>query len=257
MKAIAIFDIDGVIRDVSGSYRRAIADTVEYFTHQAYRPTPLDIDQLKSEGVWNNDWEASQELIYRYWQTQGRSREQLQLDYQAIVAYFQSRYRGLDPDNWDGYICHEPLLLEPRYLEQLTQAGIGWGFFSGATRGSANYVLEKRLGLQSPVLIAMEDAPGKPDPTGLFATIDLLGKGVDKTLLVVYLGDTVADMYTVVKARDMQPDRTWVGVGVLPPHVQETAAQLDAYTETLRQAGAAIVLRNVQELTPDLIGQLA
>ena len=66
---IVVFDIDGVVRDVSGSYRRAIADTVEYFTTQAYRPTPLDIDQLKSEGVWNNDWEASQELIYRYFET--------------------------------------------------------------------------------------------------------------------------------------------------------------------------------------------
>ncbi|MBW4645809.1 MAG: TIGR01548 family HAD-type hydrolase [Goleter apudmare HA4340-LM2] len=252
-KAIAIFDIDGVIRDVSGSYRRAIADTVEYYTAEAYRPTPLDIDQLKSEGVWNNDWEASQELIYRYFQTQGQSREQLQLDYDAIVTYFQSRYRGSDPDNWNGYICHEPLLLQPSYLEQLTQAGIAWGFFSGATRGSANYVLEKRLGLQSPVLIAMEDAPGKPDPTGLFATIRLLENHIDKIPVIVYVGDTVADMYTVAKARDLQPDRTWIGVGVLPPHVQETAARRDAYSETLQKAGAAVVLSNVQELTPQQI----
>ena len=32
---IIVFDIDGVIRDVSGSYRRALADTVEYFTNNA------------------------------------------------------------------------------------------------------------------------------------------------------------------------------------------------------------------------------
>lgn len=93
-KAIAVFDIDGVIRDVAGSYRLALADTVEYFTAQAYRPTPVDIDNLKSEGIWNNDWEASQELIYRYFQTQGQTREQLQLDYNSIVGFFQSRYRG-------------------------------------------------------------------------------------------------------------------------------------------------------------------
>ncbi len=61
VKAIAVFDIDGVVRDVSGSYRRAIADTVEHFTAEAYRPTQADIDLLKSEGIWNNDWEASQE----------------------------------------------------------------------------------------------------------------------------------------------------------------------------------------------------
>ncbi|MFN7499873.1 MAG: TIGR01548 family HAD-type hydrolase, partial [Dolichospermum sp.] len=76
-KTIVIFDIDGVIRDVSGSYRRALSDTVEYFTGQAYRPTAMDIDHLKSEGIWNNDWEASQELIYRHFVSQGQQREQL------------------------------------------------------------------------------------------------------------------------------------------------------------------------------------
>ncbi|MBW4616731.1 MAG: TIGR01548 family HAD-type hydrolase [Desmonostoc vinosum HA7617-LM4] len=257
IRAIAVFDIDGVIRDVSGSYRRAIADTVEYFTTQAYRPTPLDIDQLKSEGVWNNDWEASQELIYRYFATQGQTREQLQLDYNQIVAFFQSRYRGPEPDRMTGYICHEPLLLQLDYLEQLTQAGIAWGFFSGATRASANYVLEKRIGLQSPVLIAMEDAPGKPDPTGLLATVDLLENGLEKTSTVLYVGDTVADMYTVEKARQLDPAHTWIGIGVLPPHVQETAARAEAYSQTLIAAGAALVLNNVQQLTPNQIQQLA
>lgn len=255
-RAIAIFDIDGVVRDVSGSYRRAIADTVEYFTSQAYRPTPLDIDKLKSEGIWNNDWEASQELIYRYFENQGQTREQLQLDYNQIVTFFQSRYRGQNSDNWTGYICNEPLLLQLSYLEQLTQAGIAWGFFSGATRASANYVLEKRLGLQSPVLIAMEDAPGKPNPTGLLATVRQLENGLEKTSAIVYVGDTVADMYTVEKARELDSSRTWIGVGVLPPHVQETAARGDAYAQTLIAAGAAVVLSNVQELTPKQIQEL-
>ncbi|MBD2500309.1 TIGR01548 family HAD-type hydrolase [Anabaena azotica] len=254
-KAIAIFDIDGVVRDVGGSYRRALADTVEYFTNNAYRPTSLEIDQLKSEGIWNNDWEASQELIYRYFAAQGKSREQLQLDYNTIVAFFQSRYRGPDPENWTGYICDEPLLLQPSYLEQLTQAGIAWGFFSGATSGSANYVLQKRLGLQSPVLIAMEDAPGKPDPTGLFAAVTKLEKGLEESV-VIYVGDTVADMYTVTKAREIQPHRTWIGVGILPPHVQETAQRRDAYAQSLIDAGAAVVLSNVEQLNPEQIQSL-
>lgn len=248
-----VFDIDGVIRDVSGSYRRALADTVEHFTHQAYRPTDVDIDHLKSEGIWNNDWEGSQELIYRYFVSQGKNREELALNYEDIVVYFQSRYRGTDPVNWNGYICNEPLLLQPSYLELLTQAGISWGFFSGATRGSASYILERRLGLKSPVLIAMEDAPGKPDPTGLFATIDLLENGGEKKQTVIYVGDTVADMHTVEKARSLDNSRTWVGVGVLPPHVQTTGERRDAYTETLINAGAKVVFSNVQELTPEEI----
>ncbi|MGB3642377.1 MAG: TIGR01548 family HAD-type hydrolase [Rivularia sp. (in: cyanobacteria)] len=257
--AIVVFDIDGVVRDVSGSYRRALADTVEHFTAEAYRPTADDIDALKSEGVWNNDWEGSQELIYRYFETQKESREQLNLDYNSIVTFFQSRYRGTDAKNLTGYICDEPLLLQPSYLNQLTEAGIPWGFFSGATRASATYVLQQRLNLQSPVLIAMEDAPGKPDPTGLFSTLELLENSTDNInnlLPVIYVGDTVADMYTVEKARNNQPNRTWIGVGVLPPHVQETAQKRDAYKESLKKAGATIVLSNVQELTPEKIHEL-
>ncbi|MEC4813737.1 MAG: TIGR01548 family HAD-type hydrolase [Scytonema sp. PMC 1069.18] len=260
-RAIAVFDIDGVVRDVSGSYRRALADTVEHFTEGSYRPTQADIDQLKSEGIWNNDWEASQEFIYRYYEARSCSREQLQLDYNAIVSFFQSRYRGTNPDRWTGYICDEPLLLSSNYLEELTKAEIPWGFFSGATRGSATYVLEKRLGLESPVLVAMEDAPGKPNPTGLFATVRLLESSSEKTDIdnlppVVYAGDTVADMYTVEKARIEQPFRRWIGVGILPPHVQQTTAHRDTYAETLLLAGASIVLSNVEELSPLKIREL-
>ena len=37
---------------------------------------------------------------------------------------------------------------------------------SGAESVSAKFVLEKRLGLQSPPLISMGDAPDKPNPKG-------------------------------------------------------------------------------------------
>jgi HAD superfamily phosphatase len=247
-RAIIVFDIDGVIRDVGGSYRRALADTVEHFTDFAYRPTLVDIDKLKSEGIWNNDWEASQELIFRYFESQGKDRNQFHLEYRTIVTFFQSRYRGIDPNNLTGYICDEPLLLHPNYLEDLTEAGIAWGFFSGATRASVTYVLERRLGLTTPVLIAMEDAPSKPDPTGLFATVRHLEFGCNET--VIYVGDTVADMYTVIKARELEPQRKWIGVGVLPPHVQKTPSRREAYAEQLINAGAEVVFCNVQDLTP-------
>ncbi len=102
----------------------------------------------------------------------------------------------------------------------------------------------------------MEDAPGKPDPTGLFAALSLLENNIDNKPTIVYIGDTVADMYTVEKARELNPERNWIGVGILPPHVQETAARRDAYSETLQKAGAAIVLSNVQELTPEKIQEL-
>ena len=256
---IVLFDIDGVIRDVGGSYRRALADTVEHFTQGQFRPTPEDIDALKSEGSWNNDWEASQEFTYRYFEAQGQSRDVTNLDYGAIVDFFQSKYRGEQPQvdgsiNWTGYICQEPLLAEKAYFDTLTAANIGWGFFSGATNGSANFILKERVGLKKIVLVAMDDAPGKPDPTGMFIALDQLALPVDRP--VIYVGDTVADMSTITKAREVNPSRRWIAVGILPPHVQDGGERQAQYTKTLEQAGAAIVLANVQELTPEVIRTL-
>ena len=251
LTAIVVFDIDGVIRDVSNSYRRAIADTVEYYTKQAWRPAMEDIDRLKAEGVWNNDWQASQELIYRYFESQGKPRKKLNFDYDNIVAFFQDRYRGA---NWDGYITTEPLLISGEYLEQLSANQIGWGFFSGATRGSAEYILQTKLGLKSPVLVAMEDAPGKPDPTGLFMAIADVADS--DSIPVLYVGDTVADMYTVIRAREAMPERSWLAIGVLPPHVQITAQRQDDYKQKLIKAGANIVISNVKQLTIEKIQKL-
>ncbi|WP_041225947.1 TIGR01548 family HAD-type hydrolase [Crinalium epipsammum] len=265
--AIVVFDIDGVIRDVTGSYRRAIADTVEQFTNQAYRPESADIDALKSEGIWNNDWEASQELIYRYFESIGQQRVSatpdqkvrslIQIDYNALVDFFQSRYRGTNSQEWNGYICDEPLLLQLSYLEQISAANIPWGFFSGAPHAEAAYVLERRLGINSPVLIAMEDAPGKPDPTGLITAVQQLEQlhQANAATPVVYVGDTVADMYTVTQAR-VKVSRTVIGVGILPPHLQATPERRDDYAAKLLAAGASVVFSNVQELTIEEITKL-
>jgi HAD superfamily phosphatase len=250
-KTIFVFDIDGVIRDVSGSYRRALADTVEYFVkslaNAAYRPTSEEIDELKAEGIWNNDWEASQEIIKRYFHGLG---QESQVSYETIVEYFQGRYRGNNSDWSDGYIASEPLIATREYFQDLSAAGIGWGFFSGATRASAGYVLQ-RLAIEQPVLIAMEDAAGKPDPTGLLLAVKQIElKQSDSANVVVYVGDTVADMLTVVKARTYDPSYEYVAVGVIPPHVTEDLR--DRYADLLKKSGADIVLNSVLELTPQL-----
>jgi HAD superfamily phosphatase len=253
---MVIFDIDGVVRDVSGSYRRAIADTVEHFTAGAYRPTSHDIDHLKSEGCWNNDWKASEALIRRYSQGQSATLP----SYDAIVQFFQGKYRGTEPDpqDWSGYITQEPLLMSLAYVNALTSSGLAWGFFSGATRGSATYILEKRLGLENPVLIAMEDAPGKPDPTGLLATIQQLEAlhHLTTPVPVLYVGDTVADLQTIQQAKQVDPTRQWYAIGVLPPHVLETVERQTAYRNVLQMAQADLVFDRVEDLNPSAIATL-
>lgn len=254
-KAIIIFDIDGVIRDVGNSYRKAIADTVEHYTDGGWRPTMEDLDHLKSEGIWNNDWSASQELVYRYFEAQDKTREEIGLNYDRIVEFFQERYRGKHPELFDGYIADEPLLISPDYFKQLNKNQIGYGFFSGATRGSAEFVIKRRLKLDNPVLVAMEDAPSKPDPTGMFDAISQI-KADSDNIPAFYLGDTVADMYTVTRAREQQPERNWIAVGILPPHVQISPTRQADYAQKLLEAGAEIVLSNVEKLDLPTIKEL-
>ncbi len=260
--AIAVFDIDGVIRDVGGSYRRAIADTVEHYTG-GYRPTIEDIDQLKSEGIWNNDWKASEAMIHRYCDRQNQPRPTA--SYEEIVDFFQKRYRGPDtedPDQWTGYIASEPLLMDLDYLRSLARAGVPYAFFSGATQGSANFVLQRRIGLDKPILIAMEDAPGKPDPTGLMMAVQLVeahqpaAQNLSVHLPVIYAGDTAADMKTITAAQAQFPERPWLAIGILPPHAQQNADYQAQYTETLKAAGAVTVLESVRQLTAELVARL-
>jgi len=246
-----ILDIDGVIRDVFGSYHRALADTVEHFTGAAYRPSSEDIDLLKTEGIWNNDWEAAHELIKRY---AVKAAIAIDIEYGGIVEFFQGRYRGADSsnsNNWTGYITSEPLIATPAYFQELTDSGIKWGFFSGATLASATYVLN-RLQITNPVLVAMEDAPGKPDPTGLWQAAQKLGNPP----LVIYAGDTAADMLTVRNARNQgtRNEQNFIAVGLLPPHVHHRNPE--AYRQMLIANGADLVLNSILELNPETITNL-
>ncbi|MEL7332531.1 MAG: TIGR01548 family HAD-type hydrolase [Cyanobacteria bacterium J06560_2] len=257
--AIAVFDIDGVLRDVGGSYRRAIADTVEHYTSGQYRPTIEDIDVLKSEGIWNNDWKASEVLIHRYFESKNEPIPTA--TYEEITDYFQKQYRGPDtedPDQWTGYISNEPLLVDSDYLKTLAQSGIPYAFFSGATQGSANFVLQRRIGLAAPILIAMEDAPGKPDPTGLKMAVEQIEtqQSIESGLPVIYAGDTAADMKTITVAKAQFPGRQWVAIGILPPHAQKDESYKASYTQKLKAAGAQTVLSNVHQITAELVKAL-
>ena len=241
-----------MIRDVGASYRRALAETVHHYTAaggEGWRPDPTTIDALKAEGRWNNDWDASLELLRR--RGLGQPGEPPLPDFDALVTVFSGYYFGGDPagdpGDWQGFIGSEPLLVEPPLFEALTAARIAWGFVSGAEPPSARFVLERRLGLHQPPLIAMGDAPDKPDPTGLLRLADQLlragGSGLGAGAPpVAYLGDTVADVLTVRRARLACPEQRFVALAVAPPHLHQTAAARAAYEAQLRAAGADLVL---------------
>jgi HAD superfamily phosphatase len=224
------------------------------------RPAPEAIDALKAEGCWNNDWEASLELLRRMATgspSACASGTAALPAFDALVAVFNGFYFGGDPDGdpaaWRGFIGDEPLLVQPAFFESLTAAGLAWGFVSGAEPPSARFVLQRRLGLSDPPLIAMGDAPDKPDPTGFLRMAHALSGcsdlGADAPP-VAYLGDTVADVLTVQRARQQAPEQRFLALAVAPPHLHtpEAADRRGPYEARLRQAGADAVIPATEQV---------
>ena len=213
---------------------------------------------FQGEGRGNNDWEARLELLRRHSLTHpstAQSSNSASLPSRVdLIEVFSRFYFGSDPEGdpfcWDGFICDEPLLVDPNFFAALTDRDIVWGFVSGAEPPSARFLLEQRLGLQNPPLIAMGDAPDKPDPEGLIRLASTLldcGLGSDAPL-IAYLGDTVADVKTVTRAREQVPQQRWMSLAVVPPHLQspeQSEARAD-YEENLRAAGAEVIFTDTQ-----------
>jgi len=96
---LILFDIDGVIRSVENSYRLSLKKTVCKFT--GWEPSYIDIDNAKNEGIWNNDWDLSLELIKRC-----IKKENLKLKIpprEEIVKCFEKFYFGGDPSKDSKY----------------------------------------------------------------------------------------------------------------------------------------------------------
>ena len=249
---LLLFDIDGVIRSVENSYRLSLKKTVYKFS--GWEPTYLDIDSAKNEGIWNNDWDLSLELIKRHIKSKSLN---LQIPLRKdIIKCFEDLYFGGNPKkdskDWSGFITNEELLVDKALFEILTKNGIIWGFVSGAEFASAKFVLEKRLKLQSPPLIAMGDAPDKPNPQGFInLSQKLLGNGLGSSNIPIgYVGDTIADIKTVINARKQLPTQKFISIGVAPPHLhlKSRLKERNSYESGLRKAGADLILNSVNDL---------
>ena len=254
MKSIGLilFDIDCVIRSVENSYRLSLKKTVYKFT--GWEPSFKDIDNAKNEGIWNNDWDLSLELIKRC-----MTKEDIKLEIpprEAIVQCFEDFYFGGDPNRdsnqWSGFITNEHLLVDKEFFDSLQNNGIIWGFVSGAESASAKFVLEKRLGLKSPPLICMGDAPDKPNPKGLInLSKKLIGDKLGSSSIpIAYVGDTVADVNTVINARQEIPSQKFISIGISPPHLhlESRLKERNSYEKNLQNAGADLILSSINEL---------
>tara|TARA_Y100001968_G_scaffold306301_1_gene322999 strand:+ start:7250 stop:8044 length:795 start_codon:yes stop_codon:yes gene_type:complete len=249
---VILFDIDGVIRNVAKSYRLAVQKTVYKFI--GWEPSPINIDDLKNEGIWNNDWDLSLELIKRYisqkrLNTKPPSRKE-------IINLFEELYFGCksseDYSKWDGFIRNEELLVNREFFEDLSLKGLNWGFVSGAEPESAKFVLENKLNLNNPPLIAMNDAPDKPNPQGFISLARKLTEGKLGAAAppVAYVGDTIADVKTVLNARQKISNQKFICIGIAPPHLhaQSLIKKRIEYETNLKNEGADFILNKITDI---------
>ena len=220
-----LFDMDGVLVDVSRSYRRAIEETVLHFTGRKIAGNT--VQRYKNLGGFNDDWRLTHAII---------TDSGMEVSFGRIVEEFQRRYRG---ESWDGFIAEEPPMIKTRTLDRLAKDRV-LGIVTGRPEAEARWTLD-RLGWKRyfPLLVAKEkqESRGKPDPFPLqhaLGILDAAGLSI-RAEGAAYVGDSVDDMEAARAAG------LWA-IGVVPPY-------LDAdHGELLRQRGAHIVIDDPDDL---------
>jgi HAD superfamily phosphatase len=172
---ILVFDMDGVLVDVSDSYRQAIVETVNSFA--GTRITKEKIQEYKNQGGWNNDWALSQKICADLG---------VEVEYQAIIDRFNELFLGM---NGDGLISRERWISRDGALERLART-YRFALFTGRMRYEADITLNRFCGALpfDPIICADDVVNGKPAPDGLF---EIARRVPDAEMW--YVGDTVDD----------------------------------------------------------------
>jgi len=170
-----LFDMDGVLADVSCSYREAIVFAASAF---GVSVSADDVRHAKAEGNANNDWVLTQRLL--------RSRGAL-VELSEVTEAFQHIYLGVG--GVAGLRERETLIPDRGLLERLA-GRVRLAIVTGRPRAEAEWFLA-RAGIADvfEVVVCMEDGPAKPSPEPVRRAMDLLG--VQSAWLV---GDTVDDV---------------------------------------------------------------
>ena len=152
-KPLIVFDMDGVLVDVTESYRETIAQTVEHFTGVA--PTREQIQDFKNQGGWNNDWELSHHIV---------NGVGFDVPFETVKDYFQSIFLG---DGSNGLILREQWVAKPGALESLAES-FDFAIFTGRPLTDAEFTLARSAGTVKfdPIVGMHEVENHKPHPEG-------------------------------------------------------------------------------------------
>jgi HAD superfamily phosphatase len=158
---VLVFDMDGVLVDVTESYRETVVLTVAHFTGKTIARE--SIQDYKNQGGWNNDWALSQKICADLG---------VEVPYDDVVQYFNHLF--LD----QGMIHRERWLPRDGLLDRLS-AKFELAIYTGRTRQEVDRFL---------ILTADDVERAKPAPDGLWKIAALRPKQK-----LLYVGDTVDD----------------------------------------------------------------
>lgn len=122
-------------------------------------------------------------------------------------------------------------------ISALAQSGVKIGIVTAQSRRRLHFLLPPVVGMITSVVIAWEDACPKPAPDGITLACSLLGVTPESAL---FIGDTPTDLAAGLAA----------GVRTL------SAAWGFTDRETLRLAGATVILDNPEQVGPELLAYL-
>lgn len=220
-RGIIVFDMDGVLVEVTASYREAIRQTVQHFSN-----APVSFEEIqdyKNAGGWNNDWALS----HRIAQDRG-----VTVSYEDVVAEFQRRFLG---ENFNGLIQRESWLARGGLLEDL-ELNFRLAVFTGRERAEALHTLNRfaPMVIFDPVICDEDVSEKKPNPEGLLKIQQMFP---DEEL--IYVGDTVDDA------------RAAKGAGVRFIGIASAAnPRVATLRELLAAEGAIAVVDNINEMEP-------
>jgi len=179
---ILIFDVDGVLVDVRGTYWRSALDTVRHLTGK--RVTYAELHKWKAKPGNNDDW-----AMVSSWVTALG----MPMNYEQARDAFGKFYWGTP--GRPGNVKNEKHIVSPAQIARWAKR-YELNLFTGRTRQEFTYTFAEWPATRKfRMVVTMDDVEKiKPNPEGLYK---ILGKRDPATAL--YLGDNVDD---ALAARD-------------------------------------------------------
>ena len=218
---ILIFDVDGVLVDVRGSFWLSALETMRYLTGKPV--TWSELHKWKSKPGNNDDWS----MVSNWATALGRP-----TTYEEARAVFQQFYWG--KNGKAGNVRKEKLVVSPRQIERWARR-FELNLFTGRTRQEFSYTFERWPATRHfRTVITMDDVKRKkPHPDGL---LKILGRRDPETAL--YVGDNVDD---ALAARDAHVPF----MAILPPGTFEYRKRAARF----RELGALALLPRATALS--------